>query len=178
MGLRAAQDSESRFFAYVEGLTSVIGHADREGPLRDYCTGLVMPCERKSVEPMAAVTAPARGTSWGAASVAAAFGWRGGLVGRESLGQSTRDGAAGYRAPWAGRGVDHRRHRLPQAGAALGWRSAAILRPTPRTSKIASSRWSAMTTETMRRTSPGTLSDFLEASDSRMPEHACALCAW
>ena len=38
---------------------SVIGHADRAGPLRDYCTGLVMPCERKSVEPMAAVTAPA-----------------------------------------------------------------------------------------------------------------------
>jgi hypothetical protein len=60
MGLRAAEDSESRFVAYVEGLTSVIGHADREGPLRDYCTGLVMPCERKSVEPMAAVTAPAR----------------------------------------------------------------------------------------------------------------------
>src|SRR5438094_798806 len=30
------------------------------GPLRDYCLGLVMPCERKSVEPMAAVTAPDR----------------------------------------------------------------------------------------------------------------------
>ena len=60
MGLRAAEDFELRFAAYVEGLTSVIGHADREGPLRDYCTGLVMPCERKSVEPMAAVTAPAR----------------------------------------------------------------------------------------------------------------------
>jgi SRSO17 transposase len=28
--------------------------------LRDYCTGLVMPCERKSVEPMAAITAPER----------------------------------------------------------------------------------------------------------------------
>ncbi len=26
----------------------------------DYCTGLMLPCERKSVEPMAAVTAPAR----------------------------------------------------------------------------------------------------------------------
>ena len=39
---------------------SVIGHADRAGPLRDYCMGLMMPCERKSVEPMAAVTAPAR----------------------------------------------------------------------------------------------------------------------
>jgi hypothetical protein len=29
-------------------------------PLRDYCVGLMMPCERKSVEPMAAVTAPER----------------------------------------------------------------------------------------------------------------------
>ena len=60
MNLREAGDSESRFKAYVEGLVSVIGHADRAKPLRDYCTGLMMPCERKSVEPMAAVTEPAR----------------------------------------------------------------------------------------------------------------------
>src|SRR6267143_1966532 len=60
MDLRAVGDSESRFSAYVEGLVSVIGHADRASPLRDYCLGLMMPCERKSVEPMAAVTAPAR----------------------------------------------------------------------------------------------------------------------
>ena len=60
MGLPGANDIELRFAAYVEGLVSVIGHADRAGPLRDYCMGLVMPCERKSVEPMAAVTAPAR----------------------------------------------------------------------------------------------------------------------
>jgi SRSO17 transposase len=52
--------SEVRFSAYVEGLASVIGHKDRIGPLRDYCTGLMLPCERKSVEPMAAVTAPSR----------------------------------------------------------------------------------------------------------------------
>ena len=52
--------SELRFAAYVEGLASVIGHKDRIGPLRDYCTGLMLPCERKSVEPMAAVTAPSR----------------------------------------------------------------------------------------------------------------------
>jgi SRSO17 transposase len=52
--------SESRFGAYVEGLVSVIGHADRAKPLGDYCLGLMLPCERKSVEPMAAVTAPAR----------------------------------------------------------------------------------------------------------------------
>src|SRR5450759_1369547 len=60
MDLRAADDSESRFAGYVEGLVIVIGHADRAGPLRDYCVGLMLPCERKSVEPMAAVTAPAR----------------------------------------------------------------------------------------------------------------------
>jgi SRSO17 transposase len=60
MGLRGARGIESRFTRYVEGLVSVIGHADRAGPLRDYCTGLVMPVERKSVEPMAAITAPGR----------------------------------------------------------------------------------------------------------------------
>jgi SRSO17 transposase len=59
MDLRGT-DSESRFEAYVEGLVSVIGHKDRDRPLRDYCVGLMMPIERKSVEPMAAVTAPAR----------------------------------------------------------------------------------------------------------------------
>jgi SRSO17 transposase len=59
MDLRG-QSSEARFSAYVEGLVNVIGHADRAGPLRDYCLGLLMPCERKSVEPLAAVTAPER----------------------------------------------------------------------------------------------------------------------
>lgn len=54
------QDSEAAFSAYVDRLAQVIGHADRVDPLRDYCLGLLMPLERKSVEPMAAVTAPAR----------------------------------------------------------------------------------------------------------------------
>src|SRR6187551_3753436 len=49
-----------RFGAYVEALTEMIGHADRAAPLRDYCLGLLLPGERKSVEPIAAVTAPAR----------------------------------------------------------------------------------------------------------------------
>src|SRR5271169_2908218 len=60
MGRGGANASESRFEAYVEGLVSVIGHQDRVGPLRDYCVGLMLPLERKSVEPMAAVTAPSR----------------------------------------------------------------------------------------------------------------------
>jgi SRSO17 transposase len=53
-------ESESHFSAYVEGLVGAIGHADRAAPLRDYCLGLLVAGERKSVEPMAAVTAPAR----------------------------------------------------------------------------------------------------------------------
>ena len=60
MDRRGRGTSETRFSAYVDSLVSVIGHADRERPFRDYCTGLLMPCERKSVEPMAAVTAPER----------------------------------------------------------------------------------------------------------------------
>ena len=59
MDLEAIEDSASRFAAYVEGLTQVIGHADRAIPLRDYCAGLLVSEGRKSVEPMAAVTAPA-----------------------------------------------------------------------------------------------------------------------
>jgi SRSO17 transposase len=54
------ESSEARFGVYVEALTGVLGHADRATPLRHYCTGLLMPAERKSVEPIAAVTAPAR----------------------------------------------------------------------------------------------------------------------
>lgn len=53
-------DSETRFAEYVAGLGSVIGHAERTRPPRDYCIGLMLPGERKSVEPMAVRTAPAR----------------------------------------------------------------------------------------------------------------------
>jgi SRSO17 transposase len=45
---------EQRFAAYIEGLAEAAGHADRRVPLRNYCTGLLLPGERKSVEPMAA----------------------------------------------------------------------------------------------------------------------------
>jgi SRSO17 transposase len=59
MGMdQEAEESEKRFAAYVEQLASAIGHAERKRPLKDYCTGLVMPLERKSVEPLAALTEP------------------------------------------------------------------------------------------------------------------------
>jgi SRSO17 transposase len=54
------EESEARFAAFVERLSQAIGHRDRTGPLRDYGAGLLAGCERKSVEPLAAITAPAR----------------------------------------------------------------------------------------------------------------------
>jgi SRSO17 transposase len=47
-----------RFAAYLEGLANAAGHADRHLPLKNYCTGLLLSGERKSVEPMAARLAP------------------------------------------------------------------------------------------------------------------------
>jgi SRSO17 transposase len=53
-------DWEERFGAYVEVLGAVLGHADRCQPLKAYTTGLLLPGERKSVEPMAARVEPFR----------------------------------------------------------------------------------------------------------------------
>ena len=59
MDFEGIGDGADRFGVYAEQLTEVIGHADRARPLKDYCTGLLVSDGRKSVEPMAAVTAPA-----------------------------------------------------------------------------------------------------------------------
>src|SRR5215208_3406361 len=43
----------------MEGLASAAGHEDRHTPLKNYCKGLLLPGERKSIEPMAARLDPA-----------------------------------------------------------------------------------------------------------------------
>ena len=48
-----AAENEDQCAAYVETLSAALGQADRRGPFRDYCFGLLMPVERKSVEPLA-----------------------------------------------------------------------------------------------------------------------------
>jgi SRSO17 transposase len=58
-GLAEPSAAEARFAAYLDGIVSVLGHASREAPARAYCTGLLLPGERKSIEPMAARIAPA-----------------------------------------------------------------------------------------------------------------------
>jgi SRSO17 transposase len=58
MNLESTEGSAFRFAAFVGEIASVIGHVDRERPLNDYCAGVLV-CEgRRSVEPIAAVTAP------------------------------------------------------------------------------------------------------------------------
>ena len=59
MGTKSAPGpQQKRFAAYIDGLAEAAGHADRNVPLKNYCTGLLLPGERKSVEPMAARLAP------------------------------------------------------------------------------------------------------------------------
>ena len=52
--LSAPGPQERRFAAYIEGLATAAGHEDRQAPLKNYCKGLLLPGERKSIEPMAA----------------------------------------------------------------------------------------------------------------------------
>jgi SRSO17 transposase len=47
-----------RFAAYLERLSTALGHADRKIPFKNYCTALLLPGERKSVEAMATRVAP------------------------------------------------------------------------------------------------------------------------
>jgi SRSO17 transposase len=60
MGEDASGARAGRFAAYMSGIAEVLGDARRQGPMTSYCTGLLMPSDRKSVEPMAALTAPER----------------------------------------------------------------------------------------------------------------------
>src|SRR6187551_2369725 len=53
-----ASGVESRFESYCDRMIKALGHADRATPARWYLRGLMLPGERKSVEPMAARVHP------------------------------------------------------------------------------------------------------------------------
>ncbi len=57
---RRPRTGEERFAAYLEAIMAVLGHASRAAAARAYCAGLLLPGERKSIEPMAARVAPGR----------------------------------------------------------------------------------------------------------------------
>src|SRR5712672_2628558 len=49
---------ESQFEEYCDAIVDALSHADRHGPAKLYLKGLLLPGERKSVEPMAARLCP------------------------------------------------------------------------------------------------------------------------
>ncbi len=53
-------ESSRSFEAYLDHLCSTVGHSDRKSGLMGYCQGLMLPLERKSVEPLAAHLEPRR----------------------------------------------------------------------------------------------------------------------
>ena len=56
--LKESSRQQERFANYLNQLGQTAGHADRVVPLQNYTKGLLLPIERKSVEPMAARLAP------------------------------------------------------------------------------------------------------------------------
>ena len=60
MDLDDGTGTQARFEEYTASLAAVLGHADRVRPFTGYCVGLLSAEGRKSVEPLAAMTAPER----------------------------------------------------------------------------------------------------------------------
>src|ERR1700761_4491180 len=58
-GARQKLTGEARLAAYLDAIVGGLGHARRAASARAYCTGLLLPGERKSIEPMAARLDPA-----------------------------------------------------------------------------------------------------------------------
>src|SRR3954452_8445134 len=57
-GARQPLTGEARLEAYLDAIVGGLGHASRAASARAYCTGLLLPGERKSIEPMAARLEP------------------------------------------------------------------------------------------------------------------------
>ena len=51
---------ETLFSFYITAISAALGHVDRTAPFQSYCQGLLLPGDRKSVEPLAARVQPAR----------------------------------------------------------------------------------------------------------------------
>src|ERR687884_626708 len=59
-GTKRPRTGEERFAAYLDAIAAVVGYSRRAAAARAYCTGLLLPGERKSIEPIAARLAPER----------------------------------------------------------------------------------------------------------------------
>ena len=82
------------------------GHADRHEPLKDYCRGLLLPGERKSIEPMGARLHPDR-VQAARQSIAHASG-PGAVERRGGAGRNAPPGFARHAAARSDSGLDRR----------------------------------------------------------------------
>ena len=99
-----------RFTAYVAALAGTLAHADRKEPFGAYCRGLILPGQRKSIEPIAARVRPEQ--------VSAAHQSLHHLVAKASWSDDALLAAvrAGAASPRADHSLDRGRHRLSQEG--------------------------------------------------------------
>src|SRR2546428_269470 len=145
-----------RFHAYVERLTTALGHRDRHGPLRAYVTGLCLPGERKSIEPMAARVDPrhVRARHESMHHFVANAAWDDGAILRAAretvLAALERHGPAGWRpgggSPLLGMRCRRGRFRASWASAPGGGWGRPAARRCPRRGIAATAgrrRWSA-----------------------------------
>lgn len=58
--MRASLGVARRLATYLDQIATSLGHADRHRPCRNYISGLLLPGERKSMEPIASRVAPRR----------------------------------------------------------------------------------------------------------------------
>ena len=117
---------QKRLAAYLDGLAQAAGHADREEPLKAYCTGLLLPGERKSVEPMAARLAPdnVRRTHQSLHHVVADAPWSD----EDVLRQVRKYVLAAMTGEGVGSGMGGGRYGVREERHALGGRGATVLR--------------------------------------------------
>ena len=120
-----------RLQAYLDGLTRTAGHSDRVVPIENYTKGLLLPIERKSVEPMAARLAPGnvRQMHQSLHHIVADAPWSDVAlleqVRRQVLPAMTKKHKL---AAWI---VDD--HRIPQEGNSFGWGHTPVLRSVGQT---------------------------------------------
>lgn len=88
----ATDESEARISAYVESLASVIGHANRVSPLKDYCIGLILP--RRTQERRANGRSDRAHASERRTSIASALCRSVAMVRRGGVGEGARTGSA------------------------------------------------------------------------------------
>jgi SRSO17 transposase len=102
-GARQPLTGEARLTAYLEAIAGVLKHASRAASARAYCTALLLPGERKSMEPMAARLEPAQvqAKHQSLHHVVAQAAW-------DDADGGARAGAAGDRAARAGALLDCR----------------------------------------------------------------------